>query len=46
MNFEDPAVFERLTGQDYQKYWKEIFGVDWVNKEKVIGICFIFDTDH
>jgi hypothetical protein len=46
MNFEDPAVFERLTGQDYQKYWKETFGVDWVNKEKVIGICFIFDTDR
>ena len=38
MNFEDPDVFQRLTGPDYQKYWKETFGYDWVNQEKTIGL--------
>ena len=42
MNFEDPAVFERMTGPDYQKYFKETYGVDWVSKEKLIGLYFDF----
>ena len=37
MNFEDPDVFKRLTGPDYKKYWRETFGYDWVNQEKLIG---------
>ena len=48
MNFEDPDVFERLTGPDYQKYWKETYGFDWVNQEKTIGMfivyCLLFIT--
>ena len=32
LNFEEPEVFERLTGPDYEKYWKETYGVDYVTK--------------
>ena len=42
MNFEDPDVFERLTGPDYQKYWKETYGFDWVNQEKTIGMFIVY----
>jgi hypothetical protein len=38
MNFEDPDVFKRMTGPDYQKYWKETYGYDWVNQEKLVGM--------
>ena len=37
LNFEDPEVFKRLTGPDYKKCWKETFGYDWVNQQKIIG---------
>jgi hypothetical protein len=37
-NFEDPDVFRRLTGPDYQKYWKETYGYDWIKQEKLIGM--------
>jgi hypothetical protein len=37
MNFEDAAVLERMTGRNYRRYWKETYGVDWVNKEKFVG---------
>jgi hypothetical protein len=40
LNFEDPAVLERLTGPDYEKFWKESYGFDNVSRnegDKVLG---------
>jgi hypothetical protein len=39
MNFEDPEVMQRMTGPEYKKYWKETYGYDWINQEKVKGQC-------
>ena len=32
LNFEDPDVLARLTGPNYEKYWKDTYGVDYVTK--------------
>ena len=32
LNFEDPEVLEKLTGPDYDKYWKATYGLDYVKK--------------
>ena len=29
-NFEDPEVFEQMTGKDMIKHWKETYGHDFV----------------
>jgi hypothetical protein len=42
MNFEDPNVFQRMTGPEYKKYWKETYGYDWINQEKSRGMLSKF----
>ena len=40
LNFEDPAVLERLTGPDYVQQWKASYGFDYVSRsegDKVLG---------
>jgi hypothetical protein len=35
-NFEDPDVFERLTGPDFEKHWKSTYGVDFAMKHSPV----------
>jgi hypothetical protein len=49
LNFEDPEVFERLTGPDYEKYWKESYGFDYVAKidqYKLVGNTKVLDANE
>ncbi len=32
LNFEDPDVFERFTGPNYEKYMKATYGFDFAQK--------------
>jgi hypothetical protein len=32
LNYEDPEVFERLTGPDFEKHMKATYGMDYVAK--------------
>ena len=32
LNFEDPEVLAKLTGDDYESHWKATYGVDFVAK--------------
>jgi hypothetical protein len=32
LNFQDPAVFERLTGPDFERHMKTTYGFDFVAK--------------
>ncbi len=32
LNFQDPAVFERFTGPDFEKHMKTTYGFDFVIK--------------
>ena len=40
MNFEDPEVFERFTGPDYEKSWKATYGFDKVVKAQAVPTKF------
>jgi len=31
-NFDDPKIFELMTGDDYKKHWKETYDFDYVSK--------------
>ena len=49
LNFEDPEVFARLTGAEYEKYWKESYGLDTVWKVdlvKSVGNVKTWDLDE
>ena len=32
-NFEDPEVFENMTGKDMVKHWRETYGIDFAAAE-------------
>jgi len=40
-NFEDPEVFKEMTGKDYQKNFKEVYGYDFVSR---VGENFDVET--
>jgi hypothetical protein len=34
LNFEDPEVFDRMTGPDYEKNMKATYGMDYIVREE------------
>ena len=48
LNMEDPEVFDRLTGSDYEQQWKAAYGFDYVTKldqYKMVGNLKVFEVD-
>ena len=36
VNYEDPEVLERFIGPEFEKYWKETYGLDYVRRVSFI----------